>query len=175
MEIAKIAEKIKERRKELNMTQKDLADAMHVSNQLISKWETGESVPSLEYLEQLSKALQISAGALMGEELSAPMPSEPKVKEPSKFMTFWKKHFKPIIFSIVGVAATLVILTVALLSVYVFAPSANKEKYLDNIDKGIDKYFERDYFNIKRSLEVDGDEDDDPDILQCYIDEHGDA
>ena len=37
MEISKICERIKERRKELNLTQKELADAMHVSNQLVSK------------------------------------------------------------------------------------------------------------------------------------------
>lgn len=39
---------------------------MHVSNQLVSKWETGESVPSLEYIQELSDALQISVQELMG-------------------------------------------------------------------------------------------------------------
>ncbi|MDE6411633.1 MAG: helix-turn-helix domain-containing protein [Clostridia bacterium] len=175
MDISKICERIKERRKELNMTQKDLADAMHVSNQLISKWETGESVPSLEYLQQLSEALNTSVNNLMGEEPSAPAPSEPKVKEPSKVKTFWKKHFKPLLISIISAASALVILMFVLLSIYVFAPSANKEKYLNNIDKGIDKYLERGYFNIKSTFEIDGDEDENPDILQGYIDENGDA
>lgn len=179
MEISKISERIKERRKELNMTQKDLADAMHVSNQLISKWETGESVPSLEYLQQLSEALQTSAQELMGlREAPAPSetaPAEPKQKAPSKAKEFWKKNRKALIISIVSVAAALIILTVALLSVFVFAPSANKERYLENIDKGIDKYLERGYYNIKASLEVDGDEDKNPDILQGYLDENGNA
>lgn len=177
MDISKICERIKERRKELNMTQKDLADAMHVSNQLISKWETGESVPSLEYLEKLGEALQTSASALMGEEPPAPAsaPSEPKKKASQKVKEFWNKNRKILIISIVSVAAALVILAVSLLSVYVFAPIANKEKYLDNIDKGIDKYLERGYFNIKATDEVDGDEDENPDILQGYIDENGDA
>ena len=48
MEITKIGERIKERRKELNLTQKDLAEGMHISDRLVSKWEVGESVPSLE-------------------------------------------------------------------------------------------------------------------------------
>ncbi len=185
MEISKISERIKERRKELNMTQKDLAEAMHVSNQLISKWETGESVPTLEYIEKLSEALQTSAPELMGiyeepvkSEQSAepaPVPSAPKEKAPSKMKTFWKKNRKALIISIVSVVAALIVLAVALLSVFVFVPSANKDKYLAVIDKGIDKYFERDYFNIKSSTEVDGDEDKDPDILQGYIDENGGA
>lgn len=196
MDISKICERIKERRKELNMTQKDLADAMHVSNQLISKWETGESVPSLEYLQQLSEALQTSASALMGESAvpaeepveqpaeqaaePAPAPSkestsESKIKASQKVKEFWHKNRKALIISIISVAAALVILAVALLSVYMFAPLANKDNYLERIDKGIDKYLERGYYNITRTIEKDGDEDKYPDILQGYIDENGDA
>lgn len=182
MEISKICERIKERRKELGMTQKELADVMHVSNQLISKWETGESVPTLEYLQQLSEALQTSVQFLMGEnETAAPAesapsaPSEPKQKAPSKVKSFWKAHRKQLIISIISVAAALLILMFALLSVYVFAPSAGKEKYFERIDKGIDKYLELGYFNIKGTTEVDGEEDKNPRILQGYIDENGDA
>ncbi len=189
MDISKICERIKERRKELDMTQKDLADAMHVSNQLISKWETGESVPSLEYLQQLSEALQTSVSALMGENAvpapqdpapaesapdEKPAPAKPKRKK-FNFKAFWKAHFKPLLISIISVSSALLILAITLLSVYVFAPSANKERYIENIDKGIDKYLELGYFNIKRSLEQDGDEDKSPDILQGYLDENGKA
>ncbi|MBD5636431.1 MAG: helix-turn-helix transcriptional regulator [Clostridia bacterium] len=180
MEISKISERIKERRKELDMTQKELAEAMHVSNQLISKWETGESVPTLEYMQQLSEALQTSVQELMGingePAVSEPSaPSEPKEKAPSKFKTFWKKNRKSLIISIVSVASALLILAISLLSVFVFVPLANKDKYLDNIDKGIDKYLELGYFNIKQSTETDGEEDRFPELLQGYIDENGNA
>lgn len=178
MEISKIPERIKERRKELDMTQKDLADAMHVSNQLISKWETGESVPSLEYLQQLSEALQTSVNALMGESeptAPEPAPSEPKEKTPFKAKTFWKAHRKPLIISIVSVASAAVVIAIAFLSWLVFAPITLKDDYIENIDKGIDKYLELGYFNIKHSTELDGDEDKNPRILQGYLDENGNA
>lgn len=183
MEISKICEKIKERRKILDMTQKDLADAMHVSNQLISKWETGESVPSLEYIGQLSEALQMSAQELMGitpEKSSAPVESEqPAANEvktkPPKFKAFWKKYKKPLIISIACAAASLLIVMFALLSVFVFVPDGNKENYFEEIDQGIDRYLELGYFNIRHSTEKDGDEDKYPRILQGYYDENGDV
>ncbi|MDE7394702.1 MAG: helix-turn-helix domain-containing protein [Clostridiales bacterium] len=187
MEITKIGERIKERRKELNLTQKDLAEGMHISDRLVSKWEVGESVPSLEYLQLLSEVLQISVQSLMGIEETAPAaneqpataiheqaaPPEPKPKSPSKSTTFWKKNRKPLLISIIGVASAVFLLAVILLSIFVFAPLANKKRYLEAIDKGIDRYLELGYFNIRSTLEVDGEEDESPDILQGYFDDNG--
>ena len=79
------------------------------------------------------------------------------------------------VISIVCVAAALLILTFALLSVFVFVPMTHKEKYLEEIDAGIDKYMELDYFNIRHSTETDGEEDRNPRILQGYLDENGNA
>ena len=38
-----------------NMTQKDVADFLHISPQSISKWENGEATPSIDFLPLLSK------------------------------------------------------------------------------------------------------------------------
>lgn len=38
-----------------NMTQKDVADFLHISPQSISKWENGEATPSIEFLPLLSE------------------------------------------------------------------------------------------------------------------------
>ena len=185
MDITKIGERIKERRRALNMTQKDLADAMHISDSLISKWETGESLPSLEYFAPLSEALKISESQLMGIESEKSADGEKAEQKPDtkkKIKAFWNKHRKPLLISIIGAASALFILAVSLLSAFVFAPLAdkntylaNKEKYLAAIDNGIDRYLELGYFNIRMTTEVDGDEDKNPSILQGYVDENGKA
>lgn len=44
---------IAEVRKQQNMTQRELAEKIGVSDKTISKWETGKSMPELGYLQQL--------------------------------------------------------------------------------------------------------------------------
>ena len=41
MNILSLGEKIKKLRKEKNMTQKELADLLHITDRAVSKWERG--------------------------------------------------------------------------------------------------------------------------------------
>ena len=50
-------EKLKELRAKAKKTQKDLADYLMISPQSVSKWELGESLPSMEYLPKIAKFL----------------------------------------------------------------------------------------------------------------------
>lgn len=50
-----IGEKIKNKRKELNLTQEYLAKELNISRQAVSKWEKGTSEPSMENLVKLSE------------------------------------------------------------------------------------------------------------------------
>ena len=59
-----ISEKIAELRKQNKMTQKDLAERLNVSDKVISKWETGKSLPDVESMMRLSKVLGISISEL---------------------------------------------------------------------------------------------------------------
>lgn len=59
-----ISEKITELRKQNKMTQKDLAERLNVSDKVISKWETGKSLPDVESMMRLSKVLGISISEL---------------------------------------------------------------------------------------------------------------
>ena len=47
-------------RKEQNMTQKELADQLHVTDKAVSKWETGKGFPDLKLMEPLAQALGVS-------------------------------------------------------------------------------------------------------------------
>mgnify|MGYP000934985199 CR=1 FL=1 len=56
------------RRKELKMTQKELAEKLNVSDKTISKWETGASYPEITFLSTIAKVLEISINDLFGVE-----------------------------------------------------------------------------------------------------------
>lgn len=55
-------EKLKARRKELKMTQKQIADQLGISYQAYSAWERGVKEPSEEKVSQLEKILTVSKG-----------------------------------------------------------------------------------------------------------------
>ena len=59
-----IGEKIAELRKLNNMTQRELAERLNVSDKVISKWETGKSLPDVETMLRLSKILGVSISEL---------------------------------------------------------------------------------------------------------------
>jgi len=62
MEMAKL---IKQQRKLKGLTQKQLGEFVHVSEQAVSKWERGISTPDLSLLEPLSSILDISISELV--------------------------------------------------------------------------------------------------------------
>ena len=47
-------------RKDLGLTQKELADKLNVTDKAVSKWETGKGFPDVKLLEPLAQALGIS-------------------------------------------------------------------------------------------------------------------
>ena len=56
---------IAEARKELNLTQKDLAQELHVSIQAVSKWERGLNFPDILLLEPLAHQLDLTVSELL--------------------------------------------------------------------------------------------------------------
>ena len=55
-------EKLKARRKDLGMTQKEIADQLGITFQAYSAWERGIKEPSKEKVSQLEKILNVSVG-----------------------------------------------------------------------------------------------------------------
>lgn len=68
MEI-KLAENIRALRKQLSLTQEQLAEAMEISTGAVSKWEQGNSVPELDMLIALADFFSVSVDALLGYEI----------------------------------------------------------------------------------------------------------
>ncbi len=61
----RISEMIKEIRHNVNMTQDEMAQALFVTRQAVSRWENGDTTPNLETLKQISKMFGISLNHLL--------------------------------------------------------------------------------------------------------------
>lgn len=60
MDAGKTGRFIAEKRKERNLSQKELADFLHITDKAISKWERGLSFPDITVLIPLSEVLNVS-------------------------------------------------------------------------------------------------------------------
>ena len=68
-----IGETICTLRKEKGMTQKELAEALHVTDKAVSKWEQGGSLPDTVTIPYLAEILGVSIETLM-QAKSVPVP-----------------------------------------------------------------------------------------------------
>ena len=72
---------IGERRRELGLTQRELAERLHVTNKTVSKWECGLSYPDVTLLEPLASALELRVEELMAcRRLAVPNEEEDPMK-----------------------------------------------------------------------------------------------
>ena len=64
----KLAEKLFELRKEKGWSQEKLAEQINISRQSISKWESGQVLPEIEKIIELSKIFQVTTDYLLLDE-----------------------------------------------------------------------------------------------------------
>lgn len=62
----KIGEQIGFLRRQKNMTQENLANAIGVTNQAVSKWESGQCCPDIQFLPEIASLFEVSIDELMG-------------------------------------------------------------------------------------------------------------
>ena len=67
-----LSEKILKLRTARNLSQGDLAEALDVSRQSVSKWETGQSVPDLDKIIKLSDLFGVTTDYLLRETEASP-------------------------------------------------------------------------------------------------------
>lgn len=83
----KVGQKITQYRKDLSLTQDDLANQLNVTRQALSKWENGAGLPSIELLLDLCKVFNTNVEALLG------LNEKTEVEETDLF----KNHSRPYI------------------------------------------------------------------------------
>ena len=152
----KIGEFIKELRKQKGLTQKDLAEKLHITDRAISKWERGLSCPDISLLDDLSQILEVSViEILKGRKLDKT--ELINNKELVETMSFANKSFKQKIKKTLDLTSIVIVGFIALLLFFynikgfyysnktykVNMESSNEfakkytEKYIKQIDKNI--------------------------------------
>ena len=71
-----LGEKIQVLRKQMGLSQEQLAEKITISRQAISRWELNESIPDVENILQLSKVFSVSTDYLLTESALYPDNSE---------------------------------------------------------------------------------------------------
>lgn len=75
---------IRERRREKGLTQRELAERLHVTDRAVSKWERGLCAPDIALLEPLSEALDLSVLELISGERAPAREREPEAEAAAK-------------------------------------------------------------------------------------------
>lgn len=122
---------ISQRRKELNLTQKQLAEKLNVTDKAVSKWETGNGAPDIALLSLLSKTLNVSVVEILDGEYSenttAELQSEKIVLEALKKVKKVQRQ------TVLSVLATLLIFF-TIINVVTYAYWGNRHKILYDVD-----------------------------------------
>ena len=64
-------------RKQAGLSQQDLAERLHVSRQAVSRWESGESMPTVDNLLYLSSIFGVSVDFLLKGDEAHPETERP--------------------------------------------------------------------------------------------------
>jgi transcriptional regulator with XRE-family HTH domain len=102
--MAAMKDRLYEERKKHGLSQEDVARRLDVSAKAVSKWETGESQPTLDNMAKLSDLYQQSVDYLLGKEatpsVSATGPVPSPAAKPQRFGFF----FLPLVMSLLAIA-----------------------------------------------------------------------
>lgn len=111
-------------RKEKGLTQKDLADALNISDKAISRWETGNSSPNMDMLLRISKFFNVPLNDLITARVSEDEDDGIVQEIIQEFTEMNKKNSKRI--KIVLLSALIIVLI--LLITIIFTQSFNRFK-----------------------------------------------
>ncbi len=86
MDQIKIGKLIAKQRKEKGLTQQELGDKVGVGYRAVSKWETGQTMPDISIINELSQTLGITADELLKGELDKHKQTPSKQKKKYLFL-----------------------------------------------------------------------------------------
>lgn len=82
MNISKLNENIAFFRKKRGITQEELANTLGVTNQAVSKWESGKCAPDIQLLPDIAEYFNISIDELFGRSVNSDIPT--KIQSPKE-------------------------------------------------------------------------------------------
>jgi len=103
-------------RKEKNMTQRALAEALHVSDRAVSKWERGAGFPDVSLLEPLAEALSLTVLDLLRGERVEETNVDAAVREALSALEEKRRRDRRELWDGLGKGALLLLIIAAILS-----------------------------------------------------------
>lgn len=174
MNSIKTGEFIAKLRKEKNLTQKELAEKLYVSDRAVSKWERGLSMPDISILEALGQYLDVSVSEILKGEKIKEMTKKKYdeiVKDSIPFYQkkYFKNKFTKIIIGVITIITILYFLILCIgetnygsVSWKVFdseysidVPSFSSKMHRKNSEKFLDALIKYDYNTINEILTYD--------------------
>lgn len=115
MEINEIIGKnLADLRKQNNLTQREVAVKLDFSDKSVSKWESGESVPSVDVLVKLAELYKVKLDYFVTETHTEEQKVEPEIKEPEKAVSRYR--YSRLIISLMAI----LLVWVAAVCVFIF-------------------------------------------------------
>ncbi|MBU9727627.1 helix-turn-helix domain-containing protein [Diplocloster modestus] len=129
----KIYQNIQKLRKEMGMSQEQMAEQLGVSRQTISKWESGTVCPTLDRLQEMSRLFGIPLSQLLGE--SANQTEQDRILEYEEQIRRLKEQKK--LHTALALAAAVVFIILAGLFVLLFFNIRSINQRIDGLDQQI--------------------------------------
>ena len=126
MDQVKIGRFIAETRKAQNLTQRQLADALSISDKTVSKWECGKGLPEVSLMLPLCGALRITVNDLLAGERVAQADYQKKAEENMmNLMQENQENKKRMILSaICGGLTVIAVCSLVVIAAYIRMPAA---------------------------------------------------
>jgi len=93
-----LSKNIKTLRMQKGITQKELAEKLHVTSQAVSRWEQGDVEPSIDTISNMAKLFEVTTDELIGElkvKVAEEKPEEEKEEKKEEKVT--KESAKPVL------------------------------------------------------------------------------
>lgn len=90
-------EKLQQLRKQMGLTQEELAEALFVSRTAVSKWEQGKGYPNIESLKAIAKFFDVTIDELLSSEQVLSVAEEDNKQK--------RVHIRDLIFSLIDISA----------------------------------------------------------------------
>ena len=126
MDQSKIGRFIADTRKAKSLTQRQLADALSISDKTVSKWETGKGLPDVSLMLPLCGALDITVNDLLtGEKVSASNYQKKAEENMIDLIKENQENKKRMILSIIcGVITIIAVCSLVIIASYLELPAA---------------------------------------------------
>lgn len=137
MDQVKIGKFIAQTRKEKQLTQRQLADLLNMSDKTISKWETGRGLPDVSMILSLCEILDINANELLsGERIPDELYKQKAEETLLNFVSEKKQHINSMVYEHVSLLF-IAVACMVLLNITTYVDMSNTAQLVLYISVGI--------------------------------------